>query len=396
MKIFVIIPHKIASQGYMMSQVVAQFSYLSSSGFKVLLLSVLDKAGERSERFEAELASSEIKGFFVERSGNVFWNYIKCAIKAVWIVKKERPVTVYAREVWGGLVCLLVMIMARGKISFVYDFRGAVSEETLFLDNGAKGWIKAIFFTCVERFIAKKADRLNAVTRNLSAHLLKKYGRVADTVIPCCSLSYEIDDERSASVRNSLGFSHLNKVYVYSGSLSKWQMFTETVLLFSKISVADPSARLLVLTPDKKKAEIAIKNKVRIGTYVVRTVRQDEIYSYLAACDFGFLLRENNIVNNVAFPIKFGEYISAGLAVITTEGASEIAEIVRKEKLGYIADIINMDVARVVKWSEGIMRHRNGIRGRAISYAQRRLHWSCYMDSFGILYGFKPCALPRE
>ncbi|MBI5643963.1 MAG: hypothetical protein HY954_10880 [Deltaproteobacteria bacterium] len=397
MDILAVIPHRIASQGYMRSQVVAPLAYLSSSGLKVALLCILDEADEKSKGFEAELLASGIKGYFVKPSGNAFLNYINCAAKAAGVVKKDGPSHIYAREVWGGLGCLFATRGTSGKTGFVYDFRGAVPEEILFYGGGTKARIKAFLFSRIEKVIAKKAWRLNAVTHSLSSHLLKKYGRAADTVIPCCSFGgADIHEKDSAALRSALGFSRSDKVYVYSGSLNKWQMFDETVRLFSMISAVDDTARLLVLTPDIKMAESVLGGSIKTGAYAVRSVRQDEVTSYLAAGDFGFLLREDNIVNHVAFPIKFAEYIAAGLAIITTEGVSEIARIVRSEGSGYVIDLLASDAHPVVAWSNEVMRHRDEYRKKAFSYAKSTLLWPCHIGSFGVLYGVKHSALRKD
>jgi hypothetical protein len=40
--------------------------------------------------------------------------------------------------------------------------------------------------------------------------------------------------------------------------------------------------------------------------------------------DFGFLLREHNLTNQVAFPNKYVEYVAAGLDVITNGSIDDV------------------------------------------------------------------------
>ena len=58
----------------------------------------------------------------------------------------------------------------------------------------------------------------------------------------------------------------------------------------------------------------------------------------LSAADFGLLLRENNIVNNVASPTKFAEYLMAGLPVIISNGIGDFSYFVRFKNVGICID----------------------------------------------------------
>lgn len=387
MDILAVIPHDIASQGYMRSQVVNPLSYLVSLGLKVSILCVYDETYEKSRGFASELASSGIKGYFVKPSKTAFLTYINCAFKASHIVRKNRPKAIYAREVWGGLDCLFAKTCSAVSPEFIYDFRGAVPEEIFYSEEGISGRIKSSLFEKLERVIVWGATRLNAVTSELSEHLLKKYGRAADTLIPCCT-------EGTASISNSsiietrleLGFRSENLVFIYSGGLGKWQMFTETVRLFSQIVQVEHRARLLVLCPDGKAATRLIKDSVPDDKYVIKSVSQKDVKRYMSACDCGFLLREDNIINNVAFPIKFAEYIDAGLPVITTKGVREIARIIKKESIGFIVDTESLDLTVLIDWSRSVSTRRSEFRKKTMSYCDRELVWSRYKEDFKKLY----------
>lgn len=386
MDILAVIPHDIASQGYMRSQVVKPLSYLSSLGLNVTLLCVLEESGERSERFAAELTSSGIDGCFVRPSRKVFLNYINCAVKAARIVKEKKPKALYAREVWGGISCLYAK-RSSSQTDFVYDFRGAVPEEIVYCEPGMKGRIKGSIFEKLERTIIGRAARTNAVTSELSAHLFRKYGRPADTVIPCCAENaLSFSDASVAETRKELGFTPEELVFIYSGGLSRWQMFEETVRLFSEVARTDGSARLLVLCPEAALAERMLNGSIPRNKFVVRSVPQKDVSRYMAASDCGFLLREDNVVNNVAFPIKFAEYAGAGVPVITTEGVREIACIARREGIGFIIDPVGTDISALIVWSRIVKTRRAEYSKKAQAYCSSELVWPRYRDDLMRLY----------
>jgi glycosyltransferase involved in cell wall biosynthesis len=56
----------------------------------------------------------------------------------------------------------------------------------------------------------------------------------------------------------------------------------------------------------------------------------------LRAFDAGFLLRRRHPVNAVACPVKFAEYLHAGLPVVGTDGIGDVSETIRREGLGIV------------------------------------------------------------
>jgi hypothetical protein len=60
------------------------------------------------------------------------------------------------------------------------------------------------------------------------------------------------------------------------------------------------------------------------------------VNKYLCASDYGILLRENSITNQVASPVKFAEYLSAGLKILISENLGDYSEFVTKNKCGTI------------------------------------------------------------
>ena len=61
-----------------------------------------------------------------------------------------------------------------------------------------------------------------------------------------------------------------------------------------------------------------------------------EVYEYLVTSNFGILLRDNNLINNVASPLKFAEYLSAGLPVVVSSGVGDTEEIIENYNVGSI------------------------------------------------------------
>lgn len=108
-----------------------------------------------------------------------------------------------------------------------------------------------------------------------------------------------------------------NLSFVYAGALYDWQCIEETVLVFKMINEIDPSARLTLLTAKKQKAEELIK-KFALVNIKISFVKLENLQNELVKYKYGFLLRKNDPINNVATPTKMNSYLAAGIIPINT------------------------------------------------------------------------------
>ena len=63
-------------------------------------------------------------------------------------------------------------------------------------------------------------------------------------------------------------------------------------------------------------------------------VAHHEVTEILAACDYGILIRENTVTNQVASPTKFAEYLASGLPVIISANLGDYSGFVVEHKCG--------------------------------------------------------------
>lgn len=139
-------------------------------------------------------------------------------------------------------------------------------------------------------------------------------------IIPCLAPEGEFffDPVLRARMRGALGIADDEAVYIYSGGMTYYQRFDETVATFRAALAAGEKARLIVLTPEVERAR-AICADLPANSVICKSVAHAEVNGYLNAADFGMLLRDSTMVNHVAFPTKFAEYSMAGLQVIMKE-----------------------------------------------------------------------------
>ena len=68
----------------------------------------------------------------------------------------------------------------------------------------------------------------------------------------------------------------------------------------------------------------------------IKWLEHKDVLSYLHCCDYGLLLREQSETNKVASPVKFAEYLYAGLPVLITENLGDFSNYVVENDCGFI------------------------------------------------------------
>jgi len=101
-----------------------------------------------------------------------------------------------------------------------------------------------------------------------------------------------------------------------------------------------------------------------------------EVPGYLAAADVGLLLREPCLVNRVASPVKFAEYLAAGLPVLLTEQIGDYSALAAAHRVGCVipyADLQSGDGAPLRDFFAEVHENRPAWRDRCRQTAEAEL-----------------------
>lgn len=169
--------------------------------------------------------------------------------------------------------------------------------------------IKKTILELITYFSLKVIKGVFFVSNEMKNYVEKKYNKKNNCfIMPCFNTSIDVDS-----------FTYKNKynknIFTYVGSLSKWQCFNETVELYKKIEENIKDTQLKVYTFSVEEAKKVLKEK-NVKNYVVEKVSPNEISTVLKEAKFGFTLRNDIAVNNVATPTKLSSYLSAGVIPI--------------------------------------------------------------------------------
>lgn len=258
--------------------------------------------------------------------------------------KESNRVVIFSRMLYGKEIKILKRMSSK-EIIYIYDARGASKEEHEY-DLTKKGMENSKLqrllrhISAVERDAVVNADSVFCVSNVLRKYLSKEYEVNEDKfyIYPCLSDSNKFFYSQTLreSMREKLGYDSSSHVYLYSGGLkNKYHLVGQTLDFLNSIAKKDKDARFLFLSKDDYNENDLLKDYSYLrGKITVRCVPNEEVVNYLNAADFGLLFRDNVLMNNVASPSKFAEYILCGLPTIISEGVGDYSELCEKEDLG--------------------------------------------------------------
>lgn len=193
--------------------------------------------------------------------------------------------------------------------------QGIMPEERELI-SGKKG-ISAFFryrlvHSLMEKYAINHADLCLFVSESMKNHFEKKYKYNKDNylIMPCFNTS--IEDSAFYNEK------YKEPSFLYSGSTLGWQCFPEIVALFKSIKENIlPNAKLYIYSNDTEVVNRELeKNKV---TAELGFVPYQELNDKIKKVKYGFLIRKDIAINNVATPTKMSSYLANGIIPVFSD-----------------------------------------------------------------------------
>lgn len=244
----------------------------------------------------------------------------------------------------GPLATYLSQKVLKNK-TIVYDGRGANKEEEREY-NILNGEITYEKLSEYEKSAVLNSDFRIAVSQKLVDYWQREfdYNENKHVIIPCMlGSNFEnqaYSQETSLKMREKLGFSPEDIILIYSGSIAAWQSF-EFLYGFLE-SQLQSNSQIKVVFLAKPHGIIDQLNKNFPNRVKRLWLNVSEVYQHLIMGDYGMLFREQTVTNQVASPVKFAEYLSAGLKVLISENLGDFTDFVQKNNAGIVITEQNM------------------------------------------------------
>ncbi len=216
----------------------------------------------------------------------------------------------------------IVKLWRYGYKNIINWFQGIYPEEDYMMHDSK---LRYFAFNLLERFNLKHTRIGLFVSKYQIEHYIIKWHNVPKKrhIIPCFNETLKRDSFYKDN-------KYKNNVFCYAGSLYKWQCFNETLAIYKQIEdVYGDVVSLKIFTGDIETAQNKVAD-LSIRNCTIAHVPQDQLQMELSNCKYGFIIREENIVNNVATPTKMGNYLSNGVIPIITPAVYSFRDIAKE------------------------------------------------------------------
>ncbi len=217
----------------------------------------------------------------------------------------------YFHSVINVLPLLPFLSSIRQRTHVVLDAHGVVPEESLF----AGYRFKSNLYSLAERRIFDRVDRVICVSDAMTAHFRQKHSKWRGPATTYPILPPHIDGEfDDGLIYEKDDFVHV----IYSGNLQSWQNID---LMLSMIKQHRASNMKFWLLTGQREAMLERLSGIGIvpdDRLQVLTVAPYELQRYYHAAHYGFILRDDIVVNRVSCPTKLVEYLQAGIVPIVS------------------------------------------------------------------------------
>nr|WP_312196775.1 glycosyltransferase [Brucella anthropi] len=183
------------------------------------------------------------------------------------------------------------------------DIHGVVPEEFRMHDD----FYSALIYDKEERSAVKKAGIVIVVTDAMKRYLQQKFR----DALRAQSVSFPMFPSFTPSVA-ARPLENGKPIVVYAGGLHRWQQVPKMIDAITK-TISECQHRFYCSTPETVVAMLPVEVRDKV---VVESKTHADLMTVYPQCHYGFILREDSIVNKVACPTKLVEYLAMGIVPI--------------------------------------------------------------------------------
>lgn len=329
---------------------------LIDKGFNAKLLSVVPKKTyvEHQDKYDEILKLGYFELIIVP-SVKLASLYLFIFLANNLLKKKKVLLHVLRSTAWAAVLIKLLPCFKK-KFLYLQEFEGDAYSEFIYVKEycefprppekaiSLKNKIKAFFILGLEKLQVKRADGLVLMSKehvDLWESRLKKalpaviLPTVADPKLVWFDTLARSEIRDQFEINNSL-------VLVYTGNvICHWQRREEMCRLVAGLQKRGLAIHFMAIvrSDDLLIMDETLKKYGVENITTLLSVKHKEVYKYLSAADLALFLRHNHTMNKVVTSGKLGEYLSAGLPVLTTgSNANVLNEFINDANAGYFID----------------------------------------------------------
>jgi glycosyltransferase involved in cell wall biosynthesis len=255
------------------------------------------------------------------------------------IVRKFDIKLLHARSFKPAFLSVIIKIIFKPSIKVIYDNRGLYIDESIFRNGLSKGSYKEKILRTIERIVINKCDQIVVVSNAFKSHLAEQFSSRIKNIINKTTIIPNRTEIKFNNSDISLKLKRMKDktICAYAGSSASWQGIDDFYNVFSIILNIIPTTHFKILTYEPEVFLNHPPENINLAErLIVEKVEPCNVKAELINATFGLILRKPDVVSRVSAPIKFAEYLSAGLPVILREGIGDTEQIIKKYKVGVI------------------------------------------------------------
>ena len=265
-----------------------------------------------------DVASGVVRGYFLCRRHNIAFLHCRSHVAALM-----------------GLV-----LKALAGRRFIFDCRGLLADEYVDVGRWRAGGLLFRLTKTAERLILRHADAVVVLTERLRSELAgtNPVGVRSIVTIPCC---VESGSGATPAVRAATREARAWRdrfVCAYVGKLGGWYPVELIALFFAAVRRQEPSAFLYAATQSDPEALARALGREGVPrqAWTAEQLAPSDVLGVLAAADAGLSLILPCPSKRASSPTKVGEYLAAGVPVVSTPGIGDCDTLLAGHRVGVI------------------------------------------------------------
>lgn len=232
----------------------------------------------------------------------------------------------------------------------IYWAQGINAEEARMNVDTLIKYLRYRFRRFAEPIAIRKSDILFCVSESMVQYYKEEYGLVDKgqiIVMPCYNLplSDKFDIKQ-----------YQTPTFAYAGNTSLWQGVDLMLDVYALVEKQIPKSCLKIYSGNKD--EFIQKCKARdIKNFEIKYVPVDQLQDELHNCKYGFIIRNNHIVNLVATPTKMNSYLAAYMIPIFSDGVDDFKRNINLGEFSLMAKCpLNVDdiAAKIIHFERSV------------------------------------------
>jgi len=325
------------------SQVVAYLDGLVKRGHVIHLLTFDPPLAEgRAEELRADLERRGIRWHSLRYHKRpslpaTVFDVAAGVLAALRIMRRHRLVAIHARNHVPAAMALIVKRLSGTRM--IFDLRGLMAEEYVDAGNWKRDGLPYRLTQWVQRVAIRRADGMVMLTESVRRHLFgSNGGGPSREVIPCCADLTSLNGNAAGTDVRGLLRADERPVMIYVGKFSGWYLEREMVEFFAAARTVRPGLLFVVLTQSDRAIIEAEFRRAGIPPedYRVTRAAPEEIGAYLSVGEFGLSFVRPCFSKISSSPTKIGEYLAAGLPVVSTAGIGDVDALLEGPGVGVL------------------------------------------------------------